>query len=255
MTLIATWNVNSLRVRLPQVLDWVSQHQPDVLALQETKMTNENFPADEIKVAGYHVIYNGQKTYNGVAILSRKKTTDLIETLPNLADEQRRVLGATVGGYRILNVYVPNGQSPDSDKYQYKLDWLKKLSAYVKTQLSKYPKFILLGDFNIAPEDRDVYDPKAWAGNVLVSPPERAALKGLMDLGLHDAFRLFDQPDKSYSWWDYRRLGFQLNHGLRLDLILISQAVISHCQRCEVDKAPRRLKQPSDHAPVMLWLK
>ncbi|MGD9153003.1 MAG: exodeoxyribonuclease III [Gammaproteobacteria bacterium] len=248
---IATWNVNSLRVRLPQVLDWLKQHKPDVLVLQETKLPDTKFPAELIVAAKYNVIYAGQPTYNGVAILSRNEAQNIITDLPGIIDPQRRFLGADIDGFRILNLYVPNGSAVGSDKFKYKLHWLAKLRAYVKQQLKKHKRLIVLGDFNIAPEDRDVYDPKAWAGQVLVSDAERDELKKLLELGLVDVFRLFQQETGYYSWWDYRMQAFRRNHGLRLDLILINQALVSHCADCQIDKTPRKLQQPSDHTPVM----
>lgn len=246
---IATWNVNSLKVRLTQVQDWLTEQQPDVLCLQETKTEDKNFPLAEIQQAGYQVVYSGQKTYNGVAILSKHVATELQYGIPGFTDEQKRVLAATIDGIRIVCVYVPNGQSIDSDKYQYKLAWLNALQAWLKDELQRYPKLALLGDYNIAPEDRDVHDPAAWVGNVLVSEPERAAFKGLQQLGLRDAFRLFEQADKSFSWWDYRMMGFRRNQGMRIDHILLSSAL--ECSACSIDKAPRKLERPSDHTPVL----
>ncbi|EDN66372.1 Endonuclease/exonuclease/phosphatase [Beggiatoa sp. PS] len=249
MLKIATWNVNSLRVRLPHLLDWLSNHQPDIIALQEIKVMDEQFPLAEIEAAGYHALFAGQKTYNGVALLSRKPGNDIITDFPDFNDPQRRFLGATYDKLRILNVYVPNGASVDSDKYQYKLEWLTQLQNYICDNLKQYPRLIVLGDFNIAPEDQDVYDPIAWAGKILVSPPERTALQNLLHLGLKDTFRLFEQPVASFSWWDYRRGAFLRNHGIRIDLILASTAL--HCTGCTIDTAPRRLERPSDHAPVV----
>lgn len=248
---IATWNVNSLRVRLPHVLDWLTTHQPDVLALQETKTVDETFPADALLNAGYQAAFAGQKTYNGVALLSRESATDVVTDLPGLNDPQRRVLGATVGDVRVLDLYVPNGSEVGSDKYAYKLGWLDKLADYVQEQMSQYSKFVVLGDFNIAPEDRDVHDPEAWAGKILCSEPERNALQRLLDMGLSDTFRQFEQEEKSFSWWDYRGAGFRRNLGLRIDLVLASAALSQHCTACWIDKEPRRLERPSDHAPVM----
>ncbi len=248
---IATWNVNSLRVRLPQVLDWLASTAPDIIALQEIKMTDKQFPLEEIQAAGYHALFSGQKTYNGVALLSRVEGSEVITDLPHLDDPQRRVLGATYGTLRVLNLYVPNGAAVDSDKYQYKLNWLKHLHDYIRESLTHYPHLIVLGDFNIAPEDRDVYDPAVWEGKILVSPPERAALQDLLGLGLRDIFRLFEKPHASFSWWDYRGGAFRRNHGVRIDLILASTALSSHCHTCVIDIAPRRLERPSDHAPVV----
>ena len=252
---VATWNVNSLRVRLPHVLDWLAAKQPDVLVLQETKLIDSDFPAAAIQEAGYFVDYSGQKTYNGVAILSRLPGTDKVTDLPGLEDPQRRILALTVGSVRILNLYVPNGESVTSDKYQYKLGWLAKVTAFVKAELKTYPNLVILGDFNIAPEERDVHDPAEWEGKVLFSLPERAALKGLLDLGLVDCFRLQEQPEQTFSWWDYRMNSFKRNRGLRIDLILASQPLASHCLDCYIDKIPRGLERPSDHAPVIVEFK
>jgi exodeoxyribonuclease III len=246
---IVTWNVNSLKVRLPHVLDWLAVNQPDVLCLQETKTEDAKFPLEELQQAGYQAVFSGQKTYNGVAILSKVPAQDVVMGIPGFADEQKRVLAATVEGVRIVCVYIPNGQSVDSDKYQYKLSWLAALQAWLKEELLAHPKLALLGDYNIAPEDRDVYDPQAWQGSVLVSDPERAAFSGLEQLGLRDSFRLFEQPEKSYSWWDYRMMAFRRNMGLRIDHILISQAL--QCTACTIDKEPRKLERPSDHTPVI----
>ena len=248
---VATWNVNSLKVRLPQVLEWAARELPDILALQETKLTDENFPRAAIESAGYHVCYAGQKTYNGVAILSRVASTDCVTDLPGLDDPQRRVLGANFGVLRVLNLYVPNGESVDSDKYRYKLGWLEKLTAYLRQQLQQHAQLVVLGDFNIAPEERDVYDPKAWENSVLFSAPERAAFKGLLDTGLCDTFRRFEQPDRSYSWWDYRMNAFKRNLGLRIDHILASTALCERCVACRIDTAPRKSERPSDHTPVI----
>lgn len=248
---LSTWNVNSLNVRLPHVLDWLTAHQPDVLCLQETKLKDPKFPLAEIHAAGYQALFCGQKTYNGVAILSRLTGNDAVTALPGFADEQKRVLAATYGDVRVINLYVPNGQSVDSDKYRYKLDWLAALTAWLNEELAHYPKLAVLGDFNIAPEDRDVHDPKAWEGQILCSAPERQAFQRLLALGLKDAFRLFEQPEKSFSWWDYRMNGFRRNLGLRIDHILLSDALARHCASCNVDKAPRQLERPSDHAPVV----
>lgn len=246
---LATWNVNSLKVRLPHLLEWVAANPVDVVCLQETKQQDADFPQAELQAAGYHTVFSGQKTYNGVAILSRKPISDVQFGIPNFEDEQKRVIAATINGVRVVCVYVPNGQEVGSDKYQYKLKWLAALKAWLKDELAKYPKLALLGDYNIAPEDRDVYDPVAWRGNVLVSEPERDAFRGLLDLGLRDAFRLFEQDEKSYSWWDYRMMAFRRNMGLRLDHILVSASL--QCTSCIIDKAPRKLDRPSDHTPVV----
>jgi exodeoxyribonuclease-3 len=248
---IATWNVNSLKVRLPHVLDWLASAKPDVLALQETKTKDEAYPADVFRDLGYEVRFSGQPAYNGVALISRAEIAEVVTDIEGLEDPQRRVLAATVKGVRIWNLYVPNGQTVESDKYQYKLRWLAALGQQIARELPLYPRTVLLGDFNIAPEDRDVYDPEAWRGQVLCSEPERAALKVLLDLGLRDVFRNFEQAEKSYSWWDYRQAAFRRDMGLRIDLILASEALASQCLACSIDKEPRRLERPSDHTPVM----
>jgi len=251
---LATWNVNSLKVRLPHVLDWLAANPVDVLCLQETKQQDSDFPQAALQEAGYHSVFSGQKTYNGVAILSREPGHDVQHGIPNLGDDQKRVIAATYADIRVVNVYIPNGQSIDSDKYRYKLKWLAALNDWLKQELVRYPKLVLLGDYNIAPEDRDVHDPKAWEGNVLVSEPERQQLRNLMHLGLRDSFRLFEQAEKSFSWWDYRMMGFRRNHGLRIDHILISEPLVAQCKSCVIDKAPRKLERPSDHAPVIMEL-
>jgi exodeoxyribonuclease-3 len=251
---LATWNVNSLKVRLPHVLDWLAANPVDVMCLQETKQTDSDFPQAELQAAGYHSIFSGQKTYNGVAILSREPTGEVQIGIPDFADEQKRVIAATVNDLRVVCVYVPNGQAVDSDKYRYKLGWLDALRDWLKQELKRYPKLVLLGDYNIAPEDRDVHDPMAWEGNVLVSGPEREKLHSLEQLGLRDSFRLFDQPDKSFSWWDYRMMAFRRNHGLRIDHILISEPLVAQCKSCVIDKEPRKLERPSDHTPVVVEL-
>jgi exodeoxyribonuclease-3 len=248
---IATWNVNSLKVRLPQVLDWLAANAPDVLCLQETKLTDDNFPAGAIKAAGYHVVYAGEKTYNGVAVISRQPVTDVVTDPTGLDDPQRRVLDVTCNGFRILNLYVVNGQEVGSEKYAWKLEWLSRVSRYIDSQLHEHGRLVVLGDFNIAPEDRDVHDPEAWREQILCSTPEREALKAMLDLGLVDTFRLFEQEEKSFSWWDYRAAAFRRNLGLRIDLILASQSLASRCTACRIDKEPRRLERPSDHAPVI----
>jgi exodeoxyribonuclease III len=248
---IATWNVNSLKVRLPQVLDWISAECPDVLGLQETKLTDDKFPRADIEAAGYRVAFAGQKTYNGVALLSRAPLADIVTDLPGLEDPQRRVLGATIGGVRVLNLYVPNGESVESAKYAYKLDWLAGLARYATEQLAAHPRLVLIGDFNIAPEERDVHDPEAWAGQVLFSDRERAAFRALVDAGLCDTFRLFGQAEGSYSWWDYRMGAFRRNRGLRIDHILASPALCETCRACRIDTGPRAAERPSDHAPVV----
>lgn len=248
---IAAWNVNSLKVRLPHVLEWLAANQPDVLCLQETKQEDKDFPAQVLKNAGYEALFAGQKTYNGVAILSKMPGTEIQVGIPGFADPQQRVLAATVDGVRIVCVYVPNGQSVGSEKYEYKLRWLHALTEWLRGELAKYPQLALLGDYNIAPEDCDVHDPKAWEGQVLCSPAERAAYAELIALGMRDAFRLFEQEEKSFSWWDYRMAAFRRNMGLRIDHILLSAALAPQCTACWIDKAPRKLERPSDHTPVV----
>jgi len=249
---IATWNVNSLRVRMPQLLDWLEIEQPDIVALQETKVQDRDFPADALEVAGYHVIYSGQKSYNGVAIISRHITADEITTdIPGLDDPQRRIFAATYNGLRMINLYVPNGQSLGSDKFRYKLEWLNQVRLYIASQLQQYPHLVVVGDFNIAPDERDVCDPEKWRDKILCSDQEREALQQINACGLQDCFRLFDQPEGSFSWWDYRAAAFRRNLGLRIDLILASEALCKHAVSCHIDTSPRGLERPSDHAPVV----
>ena len=251
---LATWNVNSLKVRLPQVLNWLAINQPDVLCLQETKLQDENFPTTEIVVAGYQSVYAGQKSYNGVALLGKQIGSETITAIPGLADHQKRVLAVTYGDVRVICIYVPNGESVGSEKYRYKLDWLIALNEWLRGELSKHPKLALLGDFNIAPEECDVHDPGLWEGKVLFSQPEREAFKELLKLGLVDSFRLFDQPDKSYTWWDYRMMAFRRNMGMRIDHILLSNEFANTCTVCVIDKGTRKNERPSDHSPVMVEL-
>ena len=255
---LATWNVNSLAVRLPQVLDWLSANPMDVMVLQETKLSDDKFPHAEIQAAGYQVQWFGQKTYNGVALLSRCGALDVVKNIPGLDDPQARVIAGSVdspiGRVRVIGAYVPNGQSTESDKFIYKLGWLDALAAYLRSELAAHPQLVLMGDFNIAPEDRDVHDPVAWAGQVLCTPQERAHFQGLLDLGLADAFRLFEQAPKPWTWWDYRNLAFRKNQGLRIDHILVSPALKAHVQACHIDKLPRKNERPSDHAPVVVTL-
>lgn len=248
---IATWNVNSLRVRLPQLLEWLAASAPDVVALQETKLTDDAFPAEELRAAGYHCVYSGQKTYNGVATLARTELHEPLRDIPGYDDPQRRVLAASVAGVRVINLYVPNGQSVDSDKYHYKLGWLRAVRSWLRQELAAHPQLVVLGDFNIAPEDRDVHDPAAWIGSVLVSPEERAALHATLELGLVDVFRQFEQPPQSFSWWDYRAGSFRRNNGLRIDLLLASAALAARCTACDIDREPRRVERASDHTPVI----
>ena len=251
---IATWNVNSLKVRLPQVLDWLGANQPHALCLQETKTEDAGFPFAELEAAGYRTAHHGQKTYNGVAILYRGEGTEIVRDIPGFADEQRRVIALTLGETRIVSVYVPNGQEVGSDKYAYKLAWFAALAAWLREELARCPRLALLGDFNVAPEDRDVHDAEAWRERILCSTREREAFRALLALGFRDAFRLFEQPERSFSWWDYRNLGFRRNQGLRIDHVLLSPALAASCRSCTIDKAPRRLERPSDHAPVVAEL-
>jgi exodeoxyribonuclease III len=252
---LATWNVNSLAVRLPQVLAWLQANPVDALVLQETKLTDDKFPAAEIEAAGYRVAWFGQKTYNGVALLSRSEAAQLQKNIPGLGDEQARIIAGTLGDVRVIGAYVPNGQAPDSDKFQYKMRWLQALRDWLRAELAAHPRLVLMGDFNIAPEDRDVHDPVAWAGQILCTPEEREHFRALVDLGLVDAFRLFEQPPKTWSWWDYRNLAFRKNQGLRIDHILVSQALKPLVSACLIDKLPRKNERPSDHAPVVVELR
>ena len=248
---IATWNVNSMKVRLPHVLEWLAANGPDVLVLQEIKQLTEAFPADDLREAGYESLANGQKTYNGVAVVSRQTPEDPVLELPGFDDPQRRVLATTINGVRVVNLYVPNGQAVGSEKYEYKLAWLACLREFLRDELSRHERLVVLGDFNIAPADEDVYDAEKWGDAILCSPLERKALGELLDLGLTDVFREFDQPEKSFSWWDYRAAGFRRNAGLRIDLILSSEAMTARCTGSYVDKEPRAWDRPSDHAPVI----
>jgi len=251
---LATWNVNSLTVRLPQLLDWLAANPVDALVLQETKLTDEKFPTLEIGAAGYQVQWFGQKTYNGVALISKLPALDVVKNIPGFADEQARVIAGTVGDVRVIGAYFPNGQAPDSEKFVYKMAWLDALQAWLRSELARHPKLVLMGDFNIAPEDRDVYDPVAWAGQIHCTPQERAHFQALLALGTVDAFRLFEQAPKSWSWWDYRNLAFRKNQGLRIDHILASAALKDSVRACTIDKLPRKNERPSDHAPVVLEL-
>ncbi len=251
---LATWNINSLNVRLPHVLDWLKTSPVDVLCLQELKLEDAKFPLEAIEDAGYHAVFNGQKTYNGVAILSRTRPEDVVKDMPGYADEQRRVIAATVNGIRVVNAYVVNGQSVDSDKYQYKMAWLTALRSYMAENISAYGDVALLGDYNIAPEDRDVHDPKAWEGQVLCSPAEREHFQALIALGMADSFRLFAQAEKSFTWWDYRMNGFKRNLGLRIDHILLTKGLVARAVASVIDREPRKLERPSDHTPVITTL-
>ena len=252
---IATWNVNSLKVRLPHVLQWLETESPDVLALQETKSIDENFPVEAINEAGYQVSYIGQKTYNGVATLCKSTIETLATNLPDYDDVQRRVLAINNSNVTILNLYVPNGSEVDSDKYRYKLEWFSKLHPFIKQLQTNNDRLIILGDFNIAPEDEDVHDPKEWEGSILVSQAERDEFKKLLSHGLKDCFRLFDQEEKTFSWWDYRAAAFRRGRGMRIDHILASNTLSDSCCACYIDKAPRNLERPSDHTPVVAEFK
>ena len=257
---IATWNVNSLKMRLPHVLDWLKQSGTDILCLQELKMTDDLFPIEALKQEGFEAVWSGQKTYNGVAIVYRRDKfsapIDVQKNIPDFPDEQKRLIAATFKDgaetLRIVCGYFPNGAEVGSEKFDYKLAWLDSLADWLKIELTRYPQLALLGDFNIAPDDRDVWDPKGWEGNILVSPQERKAFQNLLALGLSDSFRLFDQPEKRYTWWDYRMLGFQKNHGLRIDHILVSDALKNKIKSVDIDKAPRKWTKPSDHTPY--WI-
>ncbi len=255
---IATWNINSLNVRLPQVLDWLAAHPVDVLALQELKLTDDKFPAEAFTQAGYHAAWFGQKTYNGVALVSRTPPADVVKNIPGFADEQARVIAATFGegamAVRVVGAYFPNGQAPGSDKFTYKMRWLDALRAWLRDELARHPRLALVGDFNITFDDADVWDPEGLRETIHCTSEERAQLRALVELGLHDAHRLFEQPPRSYSWWDYRQLGFQKNRGLRIDHILVSDALRKRASACSIDRAPRKNPQPSDHAPVVLTL-
>jgi len=248
---IATWNVNSMNVRQPHVVEWLQAHQPDVLVLQEIKQLTEKFPSDELQAIGYHSIASGQKTYNGVAVISKTPATDPVYDFPDLDDPQRRILASTVGDVRVVDLYIPNGSEVGSDKYEYKLGWLASLRRFLEAEMKAYDKLVVLGDFNIAPADEDVHDPERWGEAILCSPKERKALRDLTDLGLTDVFRKFEHPRKTFSWWDYRAAGFRRNAGLRIDLILTTDAMTKHCTSCYVDKEPRAWERPSDHAPVV----
>ncbi|HET7307582.1 MAG TPA: exodeoxyribonuclease III [Gammaproteobacteria bacterium] len=247
---IATWNVNSLNVRLPHVLQWLEAEQPDVLALQETKLVDDKFPHDDFEKLGYHTMCCGQKTYNGVAIASRKPLANAVRALPDFEDPQCRVLAGTIDGVRVIDVYVPNGQTVGSEKYRYKLAWLDALRHWLQAELAEYPELAIVGDFNIAPEPGDVHDPAEWEGKVLFSEPERMAFRALLGLGLKDSFRLFEQVEGSFSWWDYRAGSFRRDRGLRIDHVLASDALAARCRNVSIDREPRGWERPSDHAPV-----
>lgn len=251
---LASWNVNSLKVRLDQVLEWLESSQVNVLALQETKLLDENFPVSAFTERGYYVVYAGQKSYNGVAVVSQYPITDVMTNIPGLDDPQRRILAVTIAGIRLINLYVPNGSELTSDKYVYKLDWLQKVTVFIEQQLRMYSKVAVVGDFNIAPENRDVHDPAEWQGGVLVSPAERQAFASLLRVGLYDSFRQFPQEEQIFSWWDYRAAGFRRNRGLRIDHVLLSQELMALCRQSKIDKEPRKVLRPSDHVPVWVEL-
>ncbi len=248
---IASWNVNSLKVRLDQVLAWMETHQPDVLGLQETKLTDDKFPLEAIEQAGYHVAFAGQPTYNGVALIARQPPLDVVTEIPDFVDPQRRVIAATFGRVRVINLYVVNGQAVGSDKFVYKLGWLEAVWRWISDELQRHDKLVVMGDFNIAPDDRDVHDPEAWRDKILCSKPEREALARILDLGLHDSFRLFEQPEGIFSWWDYRAAAFRRDLGLRIDLVLCSDALKPACTASYIDREPRKNERPSDHAPAV----
>jgi len=248
---IATWNVNSMNVRKPHVVEWLQNHDPDVLVLQEIKQVNEKFPAEALQELGYRSIASGQKTYNGVAVISKAPANDPVTDFPDLDDPQRRILATTIGDVRVVDLYIPNGSEVGSEKYEYKLNWLKSLRSFLEAEMQQHENLVVLGDFNIAPADEDVYDPEKWGDAILCSPLERQALREVIDLGLTDVFRKFDQPEGMFSWWDYRAAGFRRNAGLRIDLILTSQSMTERCTASYVDKEPRAWERPSDHAPVV----
>ncbi|MBT8091188.1 MAG: exodeoxyribonuclease III [Gammaproteobacteria bacterium] len=248
---IATWNINSMNVRQPHVVEWLRAHDPDTLVLQEIKQVTERFPYDALQTLGYHSLASGQKTYNGVAVLSKTLASDPVTDFPDYEDPQRRILASTIDNVRVINLYVPNGSEVGSDKYDYKLAWLASLRTFLQSEMQHHENVVVLGDFNIAPADADVYDPEKWGDAVLCSPLERQALSRILDLGLTDVFRKFDQPEKSFSWWDYRAAGFRRNAGLRIDLILTSATMAERCTASYVDKEPRTWERPSDHAPVV----
>ncbi len=251
---IATWNVNSLNVRLQHVLDWLQAQKPDALCLQELKMEDAKFPLAAFDAIGYNAVFSGQKTYNGVAILTRQRAEDVVAGMPGYADEQKRVIAATVDGVRVICVYIPNGQAVDSEKYVYKLAWLAQLEKFVQAEIATYGQVALLGDYNIAPADADVHDPAQWTGQVLCTDAERAAFFRLVGLGMQDSYRLFSQPDKSFTWWDYRMNGFKRGLGLRIDHILLTADLAKRCTEVVIDLEPRKLERPSDHAPVVATL-
>ncbi|HMB38181.1 MAG TPA: exodeoxyribonuclease III [Wenzhouxiangellaceae bacterium] len=247
---ITSWNVNSLKVRLDQVLEWINANQPDVLGLQETKLKDENFPVEAIEAAGYHSAFSGQATYNGVALLSREPAEDVVEKIPGFEDPHRRVIAGTFNDVRVINLYVVNGKAVGDEKYEWKLQWLEAVTRWIAEETKTHDKLVVVGDFNIAPQDRDVHDPEAWHEKILCSTPERTALENMMTLGLTDTYRLFDQPERVYSWYDYRQMAFRRKMGLRIDLVLASKPMAEKCTASDIDLEPRRNERPSDHAPV-----
>ncbi len=247
---IASWNVNSLKVRLDHVLDWLQSEQPEVLGLQETKLKDENFPLEAIEAAGYHAVFSGQPTYNGVALVSREPASDVALEVPDFGDPHKRVIAGTFGGVRVINLYVVNGKAVGDPKYHWKLEWLAAVTGWIAEEIQRHDKLVVVGDFNIAPEDRDIHDPEAWHERILCSTPEREALARMMALGLSDVYRQFDQPERIYSWYDYRQMAFRRKMGLRIDLVLASEALAEACIASAIDLEPRRLERPSDHAPV-----
>jgi exodeoxyribonuclease-3 len=249
---LASWNVNSLRVRLPHLLDWLKEAQPDVACLQETKTEDVNFPAAELRDAGYHAAYCGQRSYNGVAILSKSEIQDVAHGIPHFADDPKRCIAGTVNGVRVVCLYAPNGEAPGTDKYAYKMRWYEALARWMQDELPARPQLALLGDMNVAPEDRDVHNPKRWEGKIHFSEPERAAFRAVIDAGLKDAFRLFEQPEKQFTWWDYRLKAFERGWGLRIDHVLVSHSLAPRCAACRIDVEPRKRERPSDHAPVIV---
>lgn len=253
MLKLASWNVNSLKIRLDQVLEWLKVSGTDILALQETKLMDEQFPQQSFADRHFHFVFSGQKTYNGVAIISKYPLRDIVTDAPDFVDPQRRILAATIGELRLINLYIPNGMAVGSEKYTYKLLWLEKVTAFIKSQLETYKQVAVVGDFNIAPEDRDVHDPEVWKDGIHVSPLERKAFHDLIALGLKDSFRNFTQEGQHFSWWDYRAGAFRRNHGLRIDHILLSEELNKQCLESGIDIGPRRAERPSDHAPV--WTK
>lgn len=248
---LASWNVNSLKVRLDQVLAWLDAQRPDVLGLQETKLIDERFPTEAFAELGYHTSFAGQPTYNGVALIARTAADDVVRDIPGLNDPQRRVIAGTVDGVRVINLYVVNGKAVGDPKYDWKLEWLQAVTRWVEAELASHERLVVMGDFNIAPDDRDVHDPEAWHERILCSTPEREALQRLFALGLHDTFRLFEQPESTFSWWDYRQAAFRRGMGLRIDLVLCSEGLRERCTASGVDVEPRRNERPSDHAPVV----